>query len=168
MGTYAYLNRFYVSLTFSLVFFLCSFLLKCVQYLDGHFWLLQRLCDCDRPSYSCFHLHCRRRTAVSRDCSAFPQSSFPFFHSSLICCFPASISPSISPHLCLHLLCWSAYHLLWDGDLIGHFQLVSLIANNCETRGSRWNSPSCRFAYCCQRSDRQTDQSETTCPLQWT
>lgn len=73
---------------------------------------------------------CRRRTAVSRYCSEFPFFPFP-----LICCSSASISPSISPHLCLPLLCWSAYHLVWGGDLIGHLQPISLIANNWESRG---------------------------------
>lgn len=115
-------------------------------------------------------LHCWRRTAVTEIAVNFLTFYSIFTHSlslSLICCSSASISPSISPHLCLPLLCWSAYHLLWDGDLIGHLKLVSLIAGNCETRGSRRNSQS-QCLYRCKGADRPNDQSEATRPLQWT
>lgn len=100
----------------------------------------------DKPSHvlCSFHLQCWRRTAVSSDCSEFPHSFFQF--DTLICCSSASISPSISTHLCLPLplLCWNAYHPVRDGDLIGLSQLVSLIAGNCETSGSHRNSQSQR------------------------
>lgn len=77
----------------------------------------------------------RRRTAVRRDCSEFPHSFYSIFILSLsvICRSLASISPSISAHLCLPLFCWRAYNLVRDGDLIGNLSLVLLIASEYET-----------------------------------
>lgn len=111
---------------------LWEFFLKPVFGWKPVLWLLQR--HCDKPAHidSRFHLDSCEQILQWISSSSFFSSIFPF---PLICCSSASISPSISPHLCLPLLCWSAYHLVWDGDLIGHLQPISLIANNWESRG---------------------------------
>lgn len=79
---------------------------------------------------------------------------------SLICCSSDSILPLSS------LFCWSAYHLVWDGDLIGHLPLVSLIASNCDESVSLKHSITAFVLL--QRSWRAEWSSEKTRSPKWT